>query len=312
PPDHTRLRGLVAQAFSARMIESMRPRIQATVDELLDRVEPVGRLDIIADLANPLPGIVIAEMLGVPKEEQPRFKAWASDYARFLGTLNTPNESRIAANRAVVEMSEYIREVAERRRVEPRDDLITALVQAEDQGERLTHDELVATCFLLLFAGNETTTNLIGNGILTLLRNPDAHRQLREHPEMIRTAIEELLRWESPVQFTDRLVIEDIEIGGQQIPAGQGVRTIIGAANRDPDQFENPETLDLSRRPNRHVGLAHGLHFCLGAPLARAEGQITINAVIQRFPHLALATDRVEWQANHVFRGLTALPVTLG
>lgn len=312
PPDHTRLRSLVAQAFSAKMIEGMRPKIQAAVDELLDKVAPAGQMDMIADLANPLPGIVIAEMLGVPKEDQPRFKEWANDYARFLGTLGDSEELRDPANRAVIELSDYIRVVAAQRRVEPREDLITALVQAEEQGDRLTHDELVATCFLLLFAGNETTTNLIGNGVLTLLRNPDALRQLREQPALIRTAVEEFLRWESPVQFTDRAVIEDLEIGGQQILAGQYVRTILGAANRDPAQFENPETLDLSRRPNRHIGFAHGIHFCLGAPLARAEGQIAINTLVGRFPELAPASDRVEWLRNHVFRGLKALPVTLG
>ncbi|HEX5167249.1 MAG TPA: cytochrome P450 [Thermomicrobiales bacterium] len=311
PPDHTRLRGLVAQAFSAKMVESVRPKIQAAVDELLDRVAPTGQMDITADLANPLPGIVIAEMLGVPKEDQPRFKEWANAYARFLGTLGDNPELRDDANQAVIELSDYIREVAGQRRVEPRDDLITALVQAEEQGERLTHDELVATCFLLLFAGNETTTNLIGNGVLTLLRHPVALRQLREQPAMIRTAIEEFLRWESPVQFTDRAVIEDITIDGQRIEAGQYVRTILGAANRDPAQFDNPESLDLSRRPNRHIAFAHGIHFCLGAPLARAEGQIAINTLVQRFPALAPASDRVEWQRNHVFRALKSLPVTL-
>ncbi len=311
PPDHTRLRGLVAQAFSAKMVEGMRPKIQQAVDDLLDKVAPSGGMDIIADLANPLPGIVIAEMLGVPKADQPRFKEWANAYARFLGTLGDNPDLRDAANRAVIELSDYIREVAQQRRVEPRDDLITALVQAEDEGERLSHDELVATCFLLLFAGNETTTNLIGNGVLTLLRNPNALALLHEQPTLIRTAIEEFLRWESPVQFTDRAVIEDVEIGGEQIYAGQSVRTILGAANRDPAQFEHPETFDITRRPNRHIAFAHGIHFCLGAPLARAEGQIAINSLVQRFPTLAPADDRVEWQRNHVFRALKTLPVTL-
>ena len=311
PPDHTRLRSLIAQAFSAKMVESVRPKIQTAVDELLEKVAPSGQMDIIADLANPLPGIVIAEMLGVPKEDQPRFKQWANDYARFLGTLGDNPDLREAANHAVVELSDYIREVAAQRRVEPRDDLITALVQAEAEGECLTHDELVATCFLLLFAGNETTTNLIGNGALTLLRNPDSHGQLKENPALIRTAIEEFLRWESPVQFTDRLVIEDVVISGQRIYAGQTVRTILGAANRDPAQFDNPETLDITRRPNRHIAFAHGIHFCLGAPLARAEGQIAISTLAQRFPALAATTDHIEWQRNHVFRALKSLPVTL-
>jgi cytochrome P450 len=311
PPAHSRLRGLVAQAFSARMMEGMRPRIQAIVDGLLDEVVARGEFDVIRDLANPLPGIVIAELLGVPAEDQPKFKHWANEYAAFLGGIGDYAQMRQRGKESVLALGQYIQEVAARRRVEPRDDLITALVQAEEQGDKLSELELVATVFLLLFAGNETTTNLIGNGILTLLRQPEAAAQLRAHPGIIRTAIEELLRYESPVQMTNRWAREDLEIDGQQILAGQNVQTLLGAANRDPEQFPDPDRLDLTRRPNRHIAFAHGIHFCLGAPLARFEGQVAINSVMQRFPRLALVSDEVEWQANDVFRSLRALPLLL-
>ncbi|RIK46105.1 MAG: cytochrome P450, partial [Chloroflexi bacterium] len=291
PPAHTRLRGLVAQAFSAKMIEGMRPRIQELVDELLDEAERAGEFDLIQALANPLPGKVIAELLGVPAEDQPKFKHWANQYAAFLGGSDEAGELLRAGIESALAMGEYIRHTIALRKAEPRDDLMTALVQAEEEGDRLSELELVATVFLLLFAGNETTTNLIGNGTLTLLRQPEAFAQLRAHPEIIRTAVEELLRYESPVQLTNRRTLVDLEIGGVPVPAGANVQTWLGAANRDPEQFPDPDRLDLTRRPNRHLGLAHGLHFCLGAPLARAEGQIAINAVVQRFPGLRLAVD---------------------
>jgi cytochrome P450 len=310
-PAHTRLRGLVAQAFSAKMVESMRPRVRRIVDELLDAVAPAGEMDIIRDLANPLPGVVIAEMLGVPQVDQPRFKHWANEYAIYLGAANKDNAVRQRGNDSVVAMTAYIRQAAAERRERPRGDLLTALVQAEEAGEHLSELELAATCFLLLFAGNETTTNLIGNGILTLLRHPDALAQLRAQPELIRTATEEFLRFEGPVQMTGRRVREDVEVGDTLVRAGDSVTTILGAANRDPDQFPDPDRLDITRRPNRHVAFGHGVHFCLGAPLARLEGQIAIDAVVRRFPRLRLACDDIEWQPNDVFRGLTALPVML-
>jgi cytochrome P450 len=309
PPSHTRLRGLVAQAFSARMIEGMRPRIQELVDDILDAVAPDEVWDVMPTLAIPLPGLVIAELLGVPTADRAQFKAWANDYAAWLGMIGPDEEQRRAANRAVIEMSAYIREQATRRRHEPRGDLLTALVQAEEAGDRLSEQELVATCFLLLFAGNETTTNLIGNGLLALLEHPNELARLRQDPSLIRTAIEELLRYESPVQFTSRVALEPLEIGGQQIASGDIIFTMLGAANRDPDAFADPDRLDISRRPNKHVAFLHGIHFCLGAPLARAEGQIAIQSVVQRFPHLQLATDTFDWQHNNVFRGLRALPV---
>jgi pimeloyl-[acyl-carrier protein] synthase len=209
----------------------------------------------------------------------------------------------------MAEMSAYIREHAADRRAQPREDLLTALVQAEEAGDKLTEQELVSTVLLLLFAGNETTTNLIGNGMLTLLRQRDAFEQLRANPALIRTAIEELLRYESPVQFTSRIASQPTELGGTTIKPGDFVTVILGAANRDPAQFTDPDRLDLARRPNRHIGFAHGIHFCLGAPLARAEGQLAISTILDRFPALELVSDEADWQDNSLFRGLRALRV---
>jgi cytochrome P450 len=309
PPDHTRLRGLVTQAFSARRIEGMRPAIQSIVDELLDAVAERGTMDVIADVANPLPGIVIAELLGVPKSDQAQFKTWANDFAAAIDGSGDELTSLQLGLRSVNAMSAYLGEVAEQRRRAPQDDLITDLLAAQEEGAHLTHAELVATCLLLLFAGNETTTNLIGNGILTLLRHPDELARLRAAPELIRAAVEELLRFESPVQGTSRVARETFEIDGRCIEAGQHVSVLTGAANRDPAQFEEPDRLHLSRRPNRHLGFGHGIHFCLGAPLARAEGQIAINAILQRCAALELRDDKARWRALAVFRGLEELPV---
>jgi pimeloyl-[acyl-carrier protein] synthase len=309
-PDHTRIRGLVAQAFSAKMIEGMRPRIHALVDTLLDEVDGESSWDLMTALAQPLPGMVITMMLGTPLGDWTKIRAWSEDYADWLGSVVEDEQQRTRANQAVIEWNNYIREQAALRRKEPQDDLLTALVMAEDAGDRLTEQEVLSTCLLLLFAGNETTTNLIGNGILTLLHQPKAWRQLREDPSLIRTATEEFLRYESPVQFTGRLATEDIEFDGHVVPAWTYVTTLIGAANRDPHHFSEPDALDLTRRPNRHLAFAHGAHFCLGAPLARAEGQLAINAVVQRFPTLALENpERADWIHNPVFRAQRTLRV---
>jgi cytochrome P450 len=307
PPSHTRLRGLVAQAFSARMIEGMRPRIQQQVDDILDDVAEREVWDVMPELATPLPGLVIAEMLGVPTADRAQFKAWATDYASWLGTIGPDDEQRRAANRAVVEMSAYIREQAALRRRAPQDDLLTALVQAEEAGDRLSEHELVATCFLLLFAGNETTTNLIGNGLLTLLRHPDELARLRADPALIRTAVEELLRYEGPVQLTARRAKESFDLFGHPVAAGDWLTVVLGAANRDAAAFADPQRFDISRRPNKHLTFAHGAHFCLGAPLARAQGQIAIQSVVQRFPDLQLVNERADWRDNAVLRGLMSL-----
>ncbi len=307
PPDHSRIRSLVAQAFSARRIQGLRSQISELVDDLLDRVNPGEPWNLIDELANPLPGLVIAELVGVPAADQDSFTRWANDYGAWLGSWQPDEAVRDRANRAANELSSYLRDLVEERRDQPRDDLLTGLIQAEEEGERLTEAEMISTIFLILFAGNETTTNLIGNGILALLRHPEQLERLRANPDLMRTAIEELLRFDGPVQLTTRFATESIKIDDHTIEAGDHVEFVLGAANRDPEQFPEPDRLDLGRRPNRHIGFGHGIHFCLGAPLARAEGQIAITKIVDRFPDLALVDENIEWRHNPILRGLTGL-----
>lgn len=307
PDAHTRLRGLVAQAFSARRIEELRPRIAALVDLLLAQLEPGEPWDLIEVLANPLPGLTIAELVGVPTSDQQHFTHWANEYGAWLGAWQSDDELRRRADQAAIELSNYLRELVKERRTRPQDDLLTGLIQAEEEGQRLTEQEMISSVFLLLFAGNETTTNLIGNGILTLLRHPRELERLRSDPGLMRTAIEELLRFEGPVQLTSRSATEPIDLHGHRVEAGHHIDFVLGAANRDPEQFPEPDRLVLGRRPNRHLTFGHGIHFCLGAPLARAQGQIAIAALINRYPNLALADDRIEWRHNPILRGLTGL-----
>ncbi|CAN5831870.1 cytochrome P450 [soil metagenome] len=307
PADHTRLRSLVAQAFSARRIEGLRAHIVELVDQLLEDVEPGEPWDLIDVLANPLPGLAIAELVGVPTSEQEKFTHWANEYGAWLGSFGPDEELRYRANAAAIELSSYLRDLVKERRKQPQDDLLTGLIQAEDEGNQLNEQEMISTVFLLLFAGNETTTNLIGNGILTLLRHPEELERLRENPNLMRTAIEELLRFDGPVQLTTRFAAEPIDLDGYRIEAGDHIEFVLGAANRDPEEFEDPDRLDLGRRPNRHIGFGHGIHFCLGAPLARAQGQIAITTLINCYPTLVLADELIEWRHNPILRGLKGL-----
>ncbi len=311
PPDHTRLRRLVNAAFTPRVVERMRARIQEIVDDLLDAVAPRGRMDVIADLAYPLPSIVIAEMLGVPPADRDRFKRWSDDLAAFIGLSPALVESARRAQGSMLEFADYFREIIAARRAQPGEDLLSALIAAEAQGDVLSEEELLANCILLLAAGHETTTNLIGNGLLALLRHPDALARLRREPDLIRSAVEELLRYDSPVQATARLAKADVEVGGRTIQAGQGVVLLLGAANRDPEQFPDPHALDLARADNRHLAFGAGAHFCVGAPLARLEGQIAIGTVLRRFPDLRLVDAPLAWRESVAFRGLESLPVAL-
>ena len=308
PPDHTRLRTLVSKAFTPNVVEEMRPHIQEIVDELLDAVQDAGRMDVIRDLAYPLPVIVIAEMLGVRPEDREHFKKWSGDIAVTLDPVVAP-EALQRAQQSALELADYFRGVVEERRRNPRDDLISGLIAAEEQGDKLSEEELYATCMLLLIAGNETTTNLIGNGMLALLRNPDQLQKLRDDPSLIESAVEELLRYDSPVQATGRVATEDTEIGGKKIDKGDMLVTSLGAANRDPERFPDPDRLDITRQDNRHVAFGYGLHFCLGAPLARLEGQAAINTLLRRFPNLRLGTEAPEWRETITLRGLKSLPV---
>ena len=312
PPEHTRLRNLVSKAFTPRAIEAMRPHIQQIVDELLDAVEGSDRFDLIHDLAYPLPVIVIAEMLGVAPEDRDRFKRWSGDIAATLGgPMLSPEviQQAIASSR---EMTDYFRGVIEIRRKEPEDDLLSALIAAKEQGEALSEHEVLATCVLLLVAGNETTTNLIGNGMVALLQHPDQLEQLRDDPSLTESAVEEFLRYDGPVQATGRTATEDVEVGGTVIKEGQVAFTLLGAANHDPAQFANPDTLDITRKDNRHLAFGHGIHFCLGAQLARVEAQVAFETLLRRFPDLKLGADEVEWGGAFILRGPKALPLAVG
>ncbi len=311
PPEHTRVRGLVNSAFTARVVDGMRPRVQEIVDGLLDQAESGGAMEVIGSFAYPLPAIVIAEMLGVPAEDRDRFKAWSDDIVAFHGTGRPHIETIMKSTAALLETKAWLLRLIEARRKQPEDDLISALVAAEERGEMLSETELVATCITLLTAGHETTTGLIGNGLLALLRHPDQLRKLRENPALIGTAVEEFLRFDTSFLRAWRLTAEDVEIGGKRIPKGQTLSLMLGAANRDPAQFEEPDRLDITRDPNLHTSFGWGIHFCAGAPLARREAEIAFTTLLRRFPQMKLDEEGVEWQQNNTFHNLKSLPVIL-
>lgn len=308
PPDHTRLRSLVSKAFTPRAVEVFRPRIQQIVDGLIDNVLPTGKMNVIGDLAFPLPVTVISELLGLPIEDQGRCREWTNAIAQALDPVDDP-QMRTRADSAVLEMSEYIAGKVAQRRRSLGDDLLSSLITAEEQGARLSEDELVSTVGLLFGAGHETTLNLIGNGLLALLRHPEQLRRLRAEPNLIQSAIEELLRYDSPVQLIGRTARADVEIGGRMIAEGEPVILLVGAANRDPMQFSNPDSLDVARPGVRHLSFGGGIHFCLGAILARTEAQICIATVLRRLPGLELESSRPEWREHITLRGLKSLPV---
>jgi cytochrome P450 len=312
PPDHTRLRGLVSRAFTPRVVEVMRPHIQEIVDGLLDRVEGADSMDVIEDLAYPLPVTVICEMLGVPIADQDVFKGWSNDIARSLDAAILPAGSDVLprGREARLAIADYFRSLIATRRKDPKPDLLSALIAVEEEGKKLSEEELVSTCILLLVAGHETTVNLIGNGLLALLQHPEQLHALRDDPALIQTGVEELLRFDGPVQRTGRMTTADVEIGGKHIPKGSVVVSVIGAANRDPAHFPDPDRLDVTRRENRHIAFGFGIHFCLGAPLARIEGQVTIGTLLRRMPAVKLVSDTPEWRESSVLRGLKTLPVT--
>ena len=309
PPDHTRVRGLVSKAFTPRRVAELRPRIEEIVDELLDDAARGGELEVIGDFAAPLPAIVIAELLGVPAEDHRTFKQWSSELIA-LAPLADP--SRLGeVQQKLDRILDYLRGIIAERRAAPRDDLISAMIAAQEERDALSDAELLATSNLLLIAGHETTTNLIGNGLLALLRHQGELARLRAHPELVRSAVEELLRFDSPVQATGRVATEDVELGGQRVGKGALLVTVIGAANRDPEVFPDPDRLDVGREDNRHLSFGFGTHFCLGAPLARLEGEIAFRALLARFPKLALETEHVQYRPNPFLRGLVSLPVAV-
>lgn len=310
PPLHTRLRGLLTRAFTPRAVEALRPRVQALVDALLDRVVPRGRLDLIRDFAYPLPVAVIGDLLGVPREDGESLKRWSDDLAAFVGSaVATPDKYERAA-RSLRDMNGYFRALAAERRACPREDILSALAAAAEDGRLAGEEELVATCTILLFAGHETTTNLIGNGVLALLRHRDQYARWRRDPSLTPTAVEELLRFDGPGQALVRVAAEDVVLDGRVIRRGDRVFLMINAANRDPRRFVDPDRLDLGRDPNPHLTFGHGLHYCVGAPLARLEAQIALPALLARLPDLTLATARLVWLDSLIFRGVRTLPLT--
>jgi cytochrome P450 len=309
PPDHTRLRTLVNKAFTPRAIENLRPRVQEIVNELLDAVHTDGGMDLMAAFAYPLPVLVICEMLGVPAKDRNIFKEWSGDLARILDPILTP-EIVERGHVLIASMAEYFRGLIEQLRKNPQENLLGAMIAAEEQGDRLSEEELLANCILLFGAGHETTVNLIGNGALALLRHPEQLAKLQANPDLIESAVEECLRYESPVQMTGREVKQEVEIGGVRIPAGGRLFTLIGAANRDPLQFPDPDRFDITREDNKHLAFGHGIHFCLGASLARLEGQLALGTLVRRWPGLTLEIDTPQWREAFTLRGLQTLPVS--
>jgi cytochrome P450 len=306
PPAHTRLRRLVNKAFTPRVVEGLRGRVETLVDEMLDALAARREMELIGDLAYPLPVIVIAELLGIPAADRARFKAWSDTLAVLLDPLQA-GDGLSPTERAFREMAAYMRPIFAERRREPRDDLISALVAVEEQGQTLSETELLALTMLILGAGHETTTNLIANAVLALLRNPAERRRLQDDPSLIASAVEEFLRYDSPVQMTDRVVTADCDVAGHPVRKGTIVALLLGAANRDPLRFPDPDRLDIGRQDNHHLSFGHGAHFCLGAALARVEAQIAIAALLRRFPDLDGERAPRDWKRSMVLRGPTAL-----
>lgn len=305
PPDHTRLRSLVSKAFIPRAVRELHPRVQRIVDDLLKDIEGKNRFDLIESLAFPMPVTVIAEMLGVPANDMDRFKHWSNDVSLTIEPSLREDQIR-RVERASEELYEYFEEIIEERRLEPQDDMITALLNAEDEGDKLTHEELLGTLILLLVAGNETTRNLIGNGMRALLKHPDQLQKLRDNSDLLDSAINELLRYDSPVQLDGRLVHSDVEVAGRRIRAGQRILCAIGAANRDPSAFTEPNRLDIERSDRSHIAFGRGIHHCLGAPLAMLEARAAFSALLDRFSHIELVSEPV-YRKQVVLRGVEDL-----
>jgi pimeloyl-[acyl-carrier protein] synthase len=310
PPAHTRLRGLCSQAFTPRRVEMLRARIQGIAGRLIDAMLSAGRMDVIRDFAAPLPATVTAELLGVPVSDHIQLKAWSADFAEMLGNFQHNPDRTQRVLRSVHEMTTYFQAAVAAARENPGDGLIHHLLLAEVDGNRLSEEEVIANLIVTMVGGQETTTNLIGNGLLTLLRNPEVMSRLRSDLSLIPSGVEELLRYESPSQHTARIAPADVELGGKSIKRKDAVIAVMGAANRDPKRFPDPDRLDITRKDNRHVAFGAGAHFCFGAPLARMEAQIAFSALLQRLPQLKLEPDAVIWRNNLGLRGLTALWVS--
>jgi cytochrome P450 len=308
PPDHTRLRALVQQAFTPRALEALTPRIRQIAANLLDQIADPTAFEVMETLARPLPMIVMAELLGVPTQDLAQFQRWSRQRARVIEPNMTARERQLATQ-AAYELDAYFLSLIEQRRAKPRDDLISGLVAAESAGDQLSHDELQVMLRLLLIAGNETTTNLIGNGLLALLRHPDQLQMLRADSSLVAGAVDELLRYDSPAQVVARTALQDMEIEGRPIRKGQGIVLLLGSANRDPEVFDHPDRLDVKRHGPSILGFGRGIHHCLGAPLARLEARITFETLLERFAEMRLLTADPPFRDNIVLRGLGVLPV---
>ena len=311
-PAHTRLRSLAAYAFTPRRVEILRSHIKEIVASLLDAVESKGCMDVILDLAEPLPATVTAELMGVPVSDCQQLKAWSADFAEMLGNFQHNPDRVPRVLKTVEDMTAYFRSAIREQKVRPREGLINALMTAEIDGDRLTEEEVAANAIVTMVGGQETTTNLIGNGVLTLLRNRKALEELRQDLSLIPSAVEELLRYESPSQHTARLTPDDVEMGGKKIRKRQAVIAVMAAGNRDPERFPDPDRVDIRRKDNHHLAFGWAAHFCFGAPLARIEGQAAFEAMLQRLPNLALEPGPLVWRENLGLRGLKALPVRFG
>lgn len=310
PPSHTRIRSLASAAFSPRRVQSLWDHIQGIADSLIDNVWAKGSMDAVADFALPLPAIVTAEMLGVPVSDYPQLKKWTEDFMEILGNFQQDPARAARAIKSLDEMTSYFHAAIANLRLHPRDGLVQSLMAAEIDGDRFTDDEVVANSIIVMVGGQETTTTLVGNGLLTLLENPEQLQRLKADPSLVPLAVEELLRYESPVQKTARIATQDLELGGKKIRRRQAVVAVLAAANRDPERFPDPDRLDLGRQDNRHVAFGWAAHFCLGAALARLEAQIAFETLLRRLPNLALGSVPPVWRCNLDIRGLESLPVT--
>jgi pimeloyl-[acyl-carrier protein] synthase len=310
PPTHTRIRGLASFAFTPRRVAVLREHIGDIVKSLVDAVVSKGRMDVIADLADPLPYTVTAEMLGVPVEDAPQLKAWSQDFAEMLGNFQHNPEHVPRVRRSVEEMTTYFQGAIAEIRKHPREGLIQSFLNAEVDGDRFTDEEVIANTIVTMVGGQETTTNLIGNGVLTLLRHPEEFRRLKSDISLVPSAVEEMLRFEPPSQHTARIAPQDVELGGKQIRKGQAAIAVMAAGNRDPERFTDPDRFDITRKDNRHLSFGWAAHFCFGAALARIEGQVAFEAMLEKMPNLELVPGPLVWRTNLGLRGLTALHVT--
>lgn len=308
PPDHTRMRKLVHMAFTPRTIRKMQSYIQDIVERLIDEQIERGEMDVIWDFSYPLPITVIAEMMGIPLEDHAKFKAWSGEIVGFMATPKPTAQILLKSQDALLAMQQYFRDIYAKRRQQPEDDLITALVRAELEGDKLTEEEMVSSCVTILIGGHETTTYLIANGMYALLQHPDQLRRLRDNPDLADSATEEFLRYDGPFQRNRRIATRDVQLGDVTIEKDQLIMQLLGAANRDPAHFPDPDALDITRSPNKHLAFGYGPHFCLGAPLARLEAPTAFRVLLQRLKNIRLAHDSLEWN-NALFRGLKSLPI---